>query len=170
MSLDPQRFRPSVACFDTRGVRADDLRRAGVPVIPFAVRSFSSPRTAGLARQFMSWVRRHGIALVHPFDVPTVLFGVPLARLARAPIVLSSQRGDRRLFSPGSQRRSRSPIASRTASSSTRTTSGASSRPSSTCRRPASTCLNGLDTTIFHPGIAPGLPAAGLVVGIVAAL
>src|SRR6185295_13707579 len=104
MSLDPQRFRPSVACFDGQGVRADDLRRAGVPVIPFAVRSFSSPRTAGLAWQFVSWVRRHGIALVHPFDVPTVLFGVPLARLARAPIVLSSQRGDRRLFSPGSQR------------------------------------------------------------------
>src|SRR6185436_4537790 len=173
MSLDQRQFRPSVACFDGRGVRADDLRRAGIPVIEFAVRSFGSPRTAALAWQFMSWVRRQGVALVHPFDVPTVLFGVPLARLARAPIVLSSQRGDRRLFSRGSQR-----------------ALGATDRlahgivvNSNYIRRvletefrvPAArihTCLNGLDTTIFHPGDRARRAdvGAGLAVGIVAAL
>src|SRR5918995_3068113 len=83
MSLDQRRFRPSGACFDAHGVRADDLRRAGVPVVEFAVRSFSSARTPALAWQFMSWLRREHVALVHPFDVPTALFGVPLARLAR---------------------------------------------------------------------------------------
>jgi len=171
MSLDQRQFRPSVACFDGRGVRADDLRRAGIPVIEFTVRSFGSPRTAALAWQFMSWVRRQGVALVHPFDVPTVLFGVPLARLARAPIVLSSQRGDRRLFSRGAQR-----------------ALGATDRlahgivvNSNYIRRvletefrvPAArihTCLNGLDTTIFHPGDRARPAGGGLVVGIVAAL
>ena len=59
------------------------------------------------------------------------------------------------------------------ASSSTRTTSGESSRPTSRC--PAGrihSCLNGLDTTIFHPGERARRPASGggLVVGIVAAL
>ena len=173
MSLDQRQFRPSVACFDGRGVRADDLRRAGIPVIEFTVRSFGSPRTAALAWQFMSWVRRQGVALVHPFDVPTVLFGVPVARLARAPIVLSSQRGDRRLFSRGAQR-----------------ALGATDRlahgivvNSNYIRRvletefrvPAArihTCLNGLDTTIFHPGDRDRRAdaGAGLAVGIVAAL
>ena len=172
MSLDQRQFRPSVACFDARGVRADDLRRAGVPVVEFAVRSFSSARTAAPAWQFGSWVRRQGVALVHPFDVPTVLFGVPLARLARVPIVLSSQRGDRRLFSRAYQR----------ALMLTDWLVDGVVVNSSYIRRvletdfnvPAGrihTCLNGLDTTIFHPGERARPPASGgLVVGIVAAL
>ena len=173
MSLDQRLFRPSVACFDSRGVRADDLRRAGVPVIEFAVRSFSSARTARLAWQFVSWVRRQGVALVHPFDVPTVLFGVPLARVARAPIVLSSQRGDRRLFSRGSQRALG--VTDRLAHGIVVNSNYVRRVLETEFGVPAArihTRLNGLDTTIFNPGdrTRRGEAGAGLVVGIVAAL
>jgi hypothetical protein len=71
--------------------------------VQFPVRSFGSPRTVGLAWRCIWWIRRNQVALVHPFAVPTVLFAVPLSRLARVPIVLSSQRRDRRLFSRDTQ-------------------------------------------------------------------
>src|SRR4051812_30427792 len=98
MSLDPTLFSPTVGCFDGQGARADDLRSAGVPVVAFPVRSFASFQAAILARHFVRWVREHRIALVHPFDVPTIAFAVPLARVAGVPVVLSSQRGDRHLY------------------------------------------------------------------------
>ena len=173
ISLDQRQFRPSVACFDARGVRADDLRRAGVPVIEFAVRSFGSARTAALAWQFGSWVRRQRVALVHPFDVPTVLFGVPLARLARVPIVLSSQRGDRRLFSRAYQRALM--LTDRLADGVVVNSNYIRRVLETDFKVPAGrihTCLNGLDMTIFQPGQRARRPdsVGGLVVGIVAAL
>jgi len=172
MSLDQRRFRPTVGCFDSRGVRADDLRRAGIPVIEFPVRSFGSPRTVGVAWQFISWLRRHQVALVHPFDVPTVLFAVPLARMARVPIVLSSQRGDRRMFSRGEQRALK--VADRLVDGVVvnsdyvrRVLVAEFGLPDSSIH----TCHNGLDTAIFHPGECQRDGAgSGLVVGIVAAL
>jgi glycosyltransferase involved in cell wall biosynthesis len=173
MSLDRQRFRPAVGCFDSRGVRADDLRRAGIPVIEFPVRSFRSARTAMVAWRFVSWLRRERIALVHPFDVPTVLFAVPLARVARVPVVLSSQRGHPLLFSTA-ERRALMVI--------DRIADGVVVNSSYVRRaletdfnlRPSRihTCPNGLDTTIFHPPERPRHADAGkgLVLGIVAAL
>src|SRR5207237_4924528 len=94
MSLDPRLFRPTVGCFRAGGIRADDLARAGIPVAEFPVRSFARLATARIAWQFHQWLHRRRIALVHPFDVPTVLFATPLARAAQVPVVLSSQRGD----------------------------------------------------------------------------
>jgi len=173
MSLDRQRFRPTVGCFHSHGVRADDLRRAGVPVIEFPVRSFGSPRAVLLAGRCMSWIRRHQVALVHPFDVPTVLFAVPLARLARVPIVLSSQRGDRGLFSKREQRALR--LTDRIVDGVVVNSNYIRRLLESDSALPASrihTCHNGLDTTIFHPVERAERPAPGegLVVGIVAAL
>jgi L-malate glycosyltransferase len=173
MSLDRQRFRPAVGCFDGRGVRADDLRRAGIPVLEFAVRSFASPRSALPAWRFMSWLRRHRVALVHPFDVPTDLFAVPLARLARVPIVLSSQRGDRRLFSRGEQRALT--VVDRLVDGVVVNSNYIRRVLESEFNVPGArihTCHNGLDTTIFHPGDRSERRASadGLVVGIVAAL
>ena len=102
-SLDRDRFEPIVACFDSAGWRADELRRASIPVVEFPVRSFRATATIAIASSFFKWLRRARIAVVHPFDVPTVLFAVPIARAARVAVVLSSQRGDRRLFSKASQ-------------------------------------------------------------------
>jgi glycosyltransferase involved in cell wall biosynthesis len=174
MSLDRTLFRPSIVCFDARGVRADDLRRAGVPVVELPVRSFVAPKTVSLAWQFVTSLRADGVVLAHPFDVPTVLFGVPLARAAGVPIVLSSQRGDRRLFSRKDQRllKVTDYLADGVVVNSDyvrhvlTTTFGVADGRLHTCR-------NGLDTRAFDasnrarlPTLAPG----GLIVGIVAAL
>jgi len=173
-SLDPSLFRASVACFDANGSRADDLRQAGVPVVEFPVRSFASPRTATISYQFVRWLRRHQVALVHPFDMPTVLYAVPLARVARVPIVLSSQRGDRRMFDRAYQHVLG--VTDRLANAIVvnsdyirevqRVHFGVPDARMHTCR-------NGLDTTAFHAVNRvrrPEVDGAHLVVGIVAAL
>jgi glycosyltransferase involved in cell wall biosynthesis len=173
MTLDRRRFFPWVGCFDSRGVRGDDLRRGRVPIVEFPVRSFGTPRTLALAWQFVRWVRAHRIALVHPFDYPTVLFGVPLARTARVPVVLSSQRGDRALFPPAYRRALR--LTDRLADGIVvnsdyirrllATHEGVPDDRMHTCR-------NGLDTSVFRPDGPARRPEhlQGCVVGIVTAL
>lgn len=97
-ALDRSRFAVSVACFYAEGVRVPELQAAGVPIYEFPVRSFYAPATLGVARRFTGFLREKQFAVVHPFDVPSVIFSVPLARLARVSVVLSSQRGSRDLF------------------------------------------------------------------------
>jgi glycosyltransferase involved in cell wall biosynthesis len=89
-----------VGTFHGEGVRAEELRLAGVPVIEFPVRSLMRPSVVAPAFGFLRWLRQQRIAIVHPFDYPTTLFAVPLARLAGVPVVLAGQRGERRLFPP----------------------------------------------------------------------
>jgi glycosyltransferase involved in cell wall biosynthesis len=180
MSLDRRVFDPIVACFDCRGVRGDDLRRAGVPVVEFPVRSFVAPHTAVVGRRLYSWLRQRQIVLAHAFDVPTAAFAVPLARAARVPVVLSSQRGDRRLFARGIQRVLR--VADHLAdaivvnSDYVRRVLVAEFGVQDESIR---ICRNGLDVGVFHPGedraavarLSPRATSdAELVVGIVAAL
>jgi L-malate glycosyltransferase len=103
-ALDRSVFEPHVGCFDAEGFRADELRAAGVPVVEFPVKSFLRPSLLiGLAAMGR-YVRMHGIQLVHTFDVPLNLFGVPAARLFRVPHVISSQRAHRAI-TPGFRRR-----------------------------------------------------------------
>lgn len=98
--LDRSRFAPHAGCFYRGGVREEDLRAAGVPVVEFPVRSLVSCSAVRAAKQFGEYVHAHGIRLVHTFDVPANLFGVPAARWFRVPAVLSSQRAFRHL-TPG---------------------------------------------------------------------
>jgi glycosyltransferase involved in cell wall biosynthesis len=99
-ALDRARFDPHVACFHPEGLCADDLRAEGVPVVKFPVRSFASPSTLGAALVMRRYLRQHGIDLVHTYDVPATIFGVPAARACRVPVVISSQRAHRSL-TPG---------------------------------------------------------------------
>ncbi len=79
------------------GMRAAELAAAGVPLTVFPVASFASldPLRQGL--RFLRFLRRERIGVVHSFDVPSNVFAVPWARLARVPLVLSSQRAHRDL-------------------------------------------------------------------------
>jgi glycosyltransferase involved in cell wall biosynthesis len=174
MSLDRTLFRPTVACFHMGGVRADDLTRAGVTVVEFPVRSFGRLGTARIAWQFHGWLRRQRIALVHPFDVPTVLFGAPVARAARVPVVLSSQRGDRRLYPQRYHPALR--VIDRIVDGVVVNSDYIREVLATEFGVPDGrmhTCRNGLDTSVFHPGNRthrPEIRTEGLVVGIVAAL
>jgi glycosyltransferase involved in cell wall biosynthesis len=104
LALDRDAWRPHVACFYSGGFRARELEAAGVPVLELGVNSLVSGSAIGGARRFGRYVAQHGIQLVHAFDVPSDLFLVPVARLYRVPVVLSSQRAHRTLISR-SQRR-----------------------------------------------------------------
>ncbi|HWB82774.1 MAG TPA: glycosyltransferase [Bryobacteraceae bacterium] len=99
-ALDRDEFEPHVACFHDDGFRAEELRVAGVPLLPLPVRSLVSSSAIHGAMQLGRYVRRHEIQIVHTFDVPLNLFGVPAASFFRAPRVISSQRAFREL-TPG---------------------------------------------------------------------
>ncbi|MDQ2899729.1 MAG: glycosyltransferase family 4 protein [Acidobacteriota bacterium] len=99
-ALDRARFEPHVGCFHSEGIRADELRAAGVPILRLPVTSFVSASAISCALRLRRYIRDHRIDLVHTFDVPLNVFGVPVARMSRAPVVVSSQRAHRDL-TPG---------------------------------------------------------------------
>ncbi len=100
LSLDRNRFDPYVACFHDDGFRVPVLRAAGIPVVKIPVRSFMNWTAVDGAWRLIRLLRGQKIDIVHAFDVPAVVFGVPVARAARTPVVISSQRAHRDL-TPG---------------------------------------------------------------------
>ena len=98
--LDRSRFQPHVGCLIPEGFRQVELELAGVPVLSIPVQSFASAAAVRGALQIGRYIRAHDIRIVHTFDVPMNVFGVPSALLARTPIVLSSQRAHRSLTTP----------------------------------------------------------------------
>ncbi len=102
-ALDRSQFTPHVGCFEAEGFRAEELRASGVPIVQFHVPSFLGPAVFTGALALGRYVREHAIQIVHTFDVPLNLFGVPAARLFRTPRVISSQRAFRAL-TPGIRR------------------------------------------------------------------
>ncbi len=105
IGLDRTRFTPHVASFQRIGLRYDDLRRAGINVVHFPVTSLKSPTILSAILQFCSFIREKRIQVLHAFDASGV-FGIPLARLLRVPVVLSSTLGHRGLFDPRTRRQS----------------------------------------------------------------
>ena len=100
LTLDRSRFAPHVACFNAGGFRAAALRAAGIPIVELPVRSFMRWSAVAGAWRLARYLRAHHIQVVHAFDVPMDVFGVPVARFARTPVVISSQRAHRDL-TPG---------------------------------------------------------------------
>jgi glycosyltransferase involved in cell wall biosynthesis len=103
-SLDRSRFEPHVGCFHAGGFRTEELLIAGVPVVEFPVKSFIAISALTGLMAMGRYLEAHRIRLVHTFDLPANLFGVPAARLFRVPHVISSQRAHRAL-TPGLRRR-----------------------------------------------------------------
>src|SRR5579884_2763271 len=95
--LDRTRFEPHVGCFIPSGLRAEELRRAGVPVLHLPVDSLKSPAAVSGARLLSRYVREKNIDIVHTFDYPMNVFAIPVARYFTSAIPVSSQRGHRDL-------------------------------------------------------------------------
>jgi glycosyltransferase involved in cell wall biosynthesis len=100
LSLDPARFTPHVGAVYPNGMRADELRAAGIPVIEVPVRSLTNGSAVKSFNILRRYIREHNIRIVHSFDAPTNVFGPPVARLLRVPVVLTSQRCYRDLIAP----------------------------------------------------------------------
>ena len=103
-SLDRSRFEPHVGCFRPEGVRGEELRAAGVPVVAFPVYSYLSLVPVREAMRLARYIRRNRIQLVHTWDYPLEVFGVPVTRLFTNAVAVSSQRGHRDLTPAGYQR------------------------------------------------------------------
>lgn len=99
-ALDRSRFDPRVGCFRPAGLRGDELRAADVPIVQFPVPSMISVKGAV---RIGAYIRAQGIRLVHTFDTPANLYGVPASRMAGCPVVVSSQRVHRSLWPPVQQ-------------------------------------------------------------------
>src|SRR5438093_4525815 len=67
--LNRDLFEPHVGCFHSEGLRTEELRAGGIPIIRFPVRSFGSLSALTGALQMGRYLDRHAIRLVHAFDV-----------------------------------------------------------------------------------------------------
>ena len=96
--LDRSRFEPHVGCLRPDGLRARELKAAGVPIVHFPVRSLVSPSALSGAWQLARYIRSHKIRLLHTYDYPLTAFAVPVAKFLTSTIVLSSTRSHRELI------------------------------------------------------------------------
>ena len=106
LGIDKNRFTVYVAAYQTDGVRADELRAAGVPLMHLDVPNLKSWRALRSAAKFSRFLHRNRIRLVHAWDASGV-FVVPLARLNRVPVALLSTLGYRDLLDARTQKQFR---------------------------------------------------------------
>jgi L-malate glycosyltransferase len=172
-SLDPSRFEVHVGCFK-EGIRADELHRHGIPILRLPITSFKEPSAFSGVRQLISYLRKHKIRLVHTFDYPLNCFGIPVARAARVPVILSSQRADRRLIPRSYLTVLR--VTDRLVSGIVVNSQAVWSEMVGTEHVPPSLlhlCYNGIDTDRFYSEgrrRVPALADASLVIGVVCVL
>lgn len=168
-------IQPHVACFNPGGARWKEIEAAGIPLVHLPVTSFKSPSVlANVAGVFRDYVRAHRIAVVHAFDVPTDLFGVPLARLFGIGATLSSQLCYRELSSASSRTLLR--VVDRVATGlfvNCQAISDHLAKDWNVSRERIHVCYNGVETHEFNPSERvrpPALADASVVIGTVAVL
>lgn len=170
-ALDRSRFDPRAGCFRPAGLRGEELRAAGVPIVQFPVPSLASLKGA---LRISAYIREQGIRLVHTFDTPANIYGVPAARMAGPPVVLSSQRAHRELMAPIYRHALR--VTDRLVDGVVVNCEFVRRHLVEDERVPAGMihlCYNGIDTSVFRPvrGARPEpLRDASLVVGVVCVL
>ena len=174
LGLDRRRFSPHVGCFHPEGLRTAELRAAGVPIVAFPVRSFHSRSALAGWRQMGAYIERHGIQLVHSYDVPMNIFAIPAARLFRVPVAISSQLSHRGLLRPVSRLAVR--LTDQLADAVVVNCEAMRRHLVEDEKVPAGRiylCYNGVDTGLFHPRDRRRLPPvaeASLVIGVACAL
>lgn len=97
--LDPGYFQVHTAAFHAEGERAEEIRAAGIPLLPLPVRSFRDRTAFTGARILRDYLRQHRIAVLQAFDTPTSIYCTPLGRAFGLPAVLSSHLYFRHLIS-----------------------------------------------------------------------
>src|SRR5271165_4348840 len=173
-AFDPKRFIPHIGCSVASGFRADELRRSGLSILHLPMNSLVSRQGLEAIVRLKRYVRANGIELVHAFDAPMIVFGVPAGRLSAAQVVLSSQRCYEDTIYPPHQKY---------VHLSHRLAHGVVANCDAMRKhllehyhvpdRKIRVCHNGLDTTVFRPGPRrrpPELKQASLVIGVVSVL
>jgi len=159
VGLDRNRFEPHIAVFHPGGFLTNQLEAAGVPILSLPLRSFVNSSFLNAARQMGAYIRRHGIQLVHAFDVPSDIFAAPVARWYGVPAVVTSQLSYRSMY-PASRRavlKLTDWLSDRVVTNSLAV--GDSLRK--TAGFPASKlylCYNGVNPSVFYPGAGIRIP------------
>jgi glycosyltransferase involved in cell wall biosynthesis len=173
MGLDRSEFTPYVGSFRPDGLRVEELKQAGIPIIEFPVKSLRSIGSLRGVLDMRRYIREYGLQMVHCFDVPTSMWGAPVSRLLGVPVIVS-QLSYRTLYSSGERRLLR--FADRVA---TRVVVNCLAmkrhmiEDEGVPEQKTYLCYNGVDTTIFHPGPAARpekLAGASVVIGTIANL
>ena len=97
VTLDRSRFDVHLAFFRPEPDRERELQAAGVKTVFIPVYSYTSTATLKSALKLRRYLKEHKIQLLHAFDNPSSTFAVPVARVSGVPVVLASQRSNRRL-------------------------------------------------------------------------
>ena len=172
-SLDRSRFRVHVGCFRP-GFREDELASVGIDVVRLPVTSFLNLSAIRGAWKLLRYFRRNGIQIVHTFDFPLNCFGPFVARFARIPTILTSQRAHRGLTPPLYLKLLR--MTDRFVDGIVVNSQAVLTDMVENERVPASKlhlCYNGIDTHLFHPNgrvRQPEVESAELVIGVVCVL
>lgn len=103
LGFSRERFTPFVATYMPCGPRFEELTAAGVPILHLDLSSIASTQALKAAIQLRRVIKDQKIQIVHAFDASAV-FVVPIAKLLRVPVVLSSMLGSRTLLDPRSQK------------------------------------------------------------------
>jgi glycosyltransferase involved in cell wall biosynthesis len=103
MRLDRLRFEPHVSTFYATGLRYEELRAAGIPILHLPLTSLLSMDALRAAAMMRSYIRQHRIRIVHSYDVSGV-FGLPVAWFERVPVIIGSQLSYRNLMDKRTQR------------------------------------------------------------------
>ena len=103
MHLDRARFEPHIGTFYAFGLRYEELRSAGIPILDLPLRSLLSVDAIRLANKMRRYIRQHRIQVVHSYD-PSGVFFLPVARLAGVPVTIGSQLSYREILDARTQK------------------------------------------------------------------
>jgi L-malate glycosyltransferase len=101
--LDRTRFVPHVATYYARGLRYEELRSAGIPILDLPLRKLASGETIRLGVKLWRYIRAHGIKIVHAYDASGI-FGLAIAQMAGVPVAIGSQLSYRNILDPKTQK------------------------------------------------------------------
>ncbi len=173
MRLDRTRFTPHIATYSAKGMRFEELTAAGVPVLEIPIRSLTSRAALQCAVRLREYLKRNSIRVVHSYDASGI-FALPVARVARVPVMITSQLSYRSILDTKTQRLLR--LTDRFADAVLVNCEAIRKYMIEEEHVPADRvelCYNGVETGIFYP--APitrpaALAGASLVIGTVCAL
>lgn len=104
LGIDRTRYQPHVAAIHPRGLRADELKAAGVPIVELKFRSFLKPEVVAAGRQTLRYCAERGIRILHAWDIPMTLFAAPVGAFGSGLKVLTSQLSYRKMYRGWEQR------------------------------------------------------------------
>jgi L-malate glycosyltransferase len=90
--LDPQRWAVHVACFRPDGEWFGRVAEVARSVTVFPIPSFKSPAMARQVCAFARWCRDLRLSVVHTTDMPSNIFALPPAAMARVPVRFANRR------------------------------------------------------------------------------